>query len=123
METVSEKVKAESIRSFESTIRKTERAFEGMARKGANTKLIEKRLSAMRIGLAVLENAWYQRPVQYSSEELADSHKTLAGLLPSVEEIYEKSKEGSPQRTLLERRIRSIELALGAMDVQIANNH
>ena len=116
MKAVPEQVKMESIRSFESTIRKTEKAFEGMARKGANTTLIEKRLSALQAGLDVLENVWHQRPLVHAPEEYADFRTTLAGLLPTVEEAFAKSKEGGPQRTLLRRRIRSIELAIAAMD-------
>jgi len=33
-----------------------------------------------------------------------------------MENIYVKSKAGSPQRTLLERRIKALELAVQAID-------
>ncbi|MBE6043183.1 hypothetical protein AAGC94_09850 [Clostridium sporogenes] len=116
MENVSNICKLESIKSFESTIRKTEKALEQMVQKGSNTTLIKKRLKAFQIGLAMLENVWNQKPYDYTHEELVKGRNVLIGLLPSIEKIYAKSKVGSPQRTLLERRIKSLELAVQAID-------
>lgn len=116
MEGVSEKVKAETVQSFRSTIRKLENAFDQMSGKGANTTLVEKRLRAMKTGLVVLDAAWHQKPLQCGSRDISMTRTVLEGLLPSVGEAYTRSKEGSPQRTLLKRRIRSIELAIQAMD-------
>lgn len=105
-------IKQESIKSFQSTIKKTEKALEQMTEKKANTTLIKKRLNAFHIGLAVLEKAWNNQPHPYNSKDLEEARNTLIGLLPSIQSIYEKSKEGSPQKTLLERRITSMELAI-----------
>lgn len=116
MESVSDVDKLESIKSFQSTIRKSERAFAQMTDKGANTTLVEKRLKALYIGLALLENVWNQRPHHYTQEDLAEARHVLTGLLPSIEEIYAKSKVGSPQKTLLKRRIKALELAVLAID-------
>lgn len=116
MENVSNVEKLESIKSFQSTIRKSENALAQMTQKGANTTLVKKRLKAFYIGLAMLENIWNQKPHDYTQEELAEAHNVLTGLLPSIQSIYEKSKEGSPQKTLLKRRIKSLELALQAID-------
>lgn len=116
MENVSKVVKEESITSFQSTIRKSEKALAQMTEKGANTTLIKKRLNALTIGLAVLEHAWHEKPHQYTQEELAETRNVLTGLFPSIKSVYGKSKEGSPQRTLLERRIKSLELAVQAID-------
>ncbi len=116
MENLSTIEKLESIKSFQSTIRKTEKALTQMTEKGANTTLIKKRLNALHIGLALLENVWNQIPHPYTQEELAEARPILTGLLPSIEKIYTKSKVGSPQRTLLERRIKSLELAIQAID-------
>ena len=116
MEKLTESIKTESLKSFQSTIRKSENALTSMADKGANTTLVEKRLKALRIGLAVLEQVWDGKPHPYTHEDLAEARILLAGLLPSIEGIYAKSKPGSPQKTLLERRIKSLELALQAMD-------
>ena len=87
-----------------------------MTQKGANTTLLKKRLKAIYIGLAMLENIWNQRKHHYTQEDLAEARNVLTGLFPSIESIYVKSKAGSPQRTLLERRIKALELAVQAID-------
>ncbi|QGU95419.1 hypothetical protein GOM49_10255 [Clostridium bovifaecis] len=116
MENVSNISKLESIKSFQSTIRKSEKALAQMTQKGANTTLVKKRLKALHIGLAMLENVWNQVPHDYNQEDLAEARNVLIGLLPSIENSYAKSKVGSPQRTLLERRIKSLELSVQAID-------
>jgi hypothetical protein len=116
MENVSNVNKLESIKSFQSSISKSENALTQMTQKGTNTTLLKKRLKALHIGLAMLENVWNQRPYNYTQEELSEAHNVLTGLLPSIENIYAKSKAGSPQRTLLERRIKALELAVQVID-------
>ncbi|URM32575.1 hypothetical protein LLY41_19880 [Cytobacillus firmus] len=116
MVNVSNAVKLESIKSFQSTIGKLEKALTQMTEKGANTTLVEKRHKACCIGLAVLENVWDQKLHPYTREELAEARKVLIGLMPSIESAYAKLKEGSPQRTLLERRIKALELAGEALE-------
>ncbi|MCC2377692.1 hypothetical protein LKM00_09510 [Bacillus wiedmannii] len=116
MENVSNVDKVESIKSLQSTIRKLENALSQMTEKGTNTTLVKKRLKAVCVGLAVLENVWNQESHQYSQEELAEARNVLAGLLPSIERAYDKSKAVSPQRTLLTRRIKALELSIQAID-------
>ena len=116
MEEVSDVVQLESIKSLQSSISKSEKALTRMTQKGANTTLLKKRLKALRIGLAMLEYAWNRNPHHYTQEELAEARRVLTGLFPSIESIYEKSKAGSPQRTLLKRRIEALELAVQAID-------
>ena len=122
MENVSNINKLESIKSFQSTISKSEKALAQMTQKGANTILLKKRLKALYIGLAMLENVWNQRPHLYTQEDLAEARNILTGLSPSIENIYTKLKAGSSQRTLLERRIKALELAVQAMDDLPMNN-
>ena len=122
MENVSNMNRLESIKSFQSTISKSEKALAQMTQKGANTILLKKRLKALYIGLAMLENVWNQRPHLYTQEDLAEARNILTGLFPSIENIYAKLKAGSPQRTLLERRIKALELAVQAMDDLPMNN-
>jgi hypothetical protein len=116
MENASNVDKLESIKSFQSTICKLENALATMTQKGANNTLLKKRLKAIYIGLAMLENVWNQRMNHYTQEDLAEARNVLTGLFPSIESIYVKSKAGSPQRTLLERRIKALELAVQAID-------
>lgn len=116
MESTTLAQQTESIRSFESTIRKCETALAQMTEKGSNTALLEKRLNALKIGLAILENVWREQPFDCSPQEIKESGDVLSGLLPSIESSYAKSKDGSPQKTLLERRLKSIKLAIEAID-------
>ncbi|WP_339225369.1 hypothetical protein [Paenibacillus sp. FSL H8-0332] len=118
MENVSNADQLESITSMQSTVKKLESALSQMTQSGANTTLVTKRLHAVSIGLAVLENVWNQKPHPYTPEDLAEAGKVLTGLTPSVENSYAKSKAGSPQRTLLERRIKALRLAVQAIEGQ-----
>ncbi|MNY48230.1 hypothetical protein D3C86_1835500 [compost metagenome] len=106
----------ESIKSLQSTISKLENALSQMTRNGANTTLVKKRLKAVSIGLSLLENVWNQKPHYHTQEDLAEARNVITGLFPSIQNSYAKSKTGSPQRTLLERRIKALELAVQAID-------
>ncbi|MDK2979935.1 MAG: hypothetical protein PWQ55_282 [Chloroflexota bacterium] len=116
MEKVSEEVKQESIKALRSTIRKSETALSHMAQKGANTTLVTKRLNALQIGLAVLEHIWNHNPLPYPAEHFPEASQVLAGLLPSIETIHAKTMAGSPQRTLTDRRLKALQLAIEALD-------
>ena len=102
----------ESIESFKSTIRKTEKSIISMKEKGTNITLISKRLKAFYIGLSILESMINDKSVNYNTDEMKDACEILMSLLPSIKTIYYKSKIGSPQRTLLERRIRAFEIVI-----------
>lgn len=116
MEKISKETKQQSIESLQSTIRKCEKALAHMEEKGANTTLVQKRLKALSVGLAILEKQWNERPHQYKQEELTDAIKVLRAIIPSVKNSYDKAKEGSPQKTLLIRRIKALELAVQAIE-------
>lgn len=118
MEYVTEEEKLESIKSLQSTISKLENANAQMTKKGANITLTTKRLNALYIGLAILEFAWNKRPHQYNQEEITAARNVLAGLFPTIKSSYDKAREGSPQKTLLQRRIKSLELAIQVIDEQ-----
>jgi len=120
MDYVSDEDKLLSIKSFQSSIRKSEKALDQMTEKGVNVTLLCKRLKALQIGLAVLEKVWNSRPQEYTKEDLAEARDTLLDLLPSIENIFAKSKVGSPQKTLLKRRIKSLKLSVQAIE-DIAN--
>ncbi|GAB1157093.1 hypothetical protein YWY31_31180 [Paenibacillus illinoisensis] len=123
MENVSERIQLQSIQSIQSTIRKSENALAQMTQKGANTTLIEKRLKALRIGLSMLEHVWNNNPHSYTSEDLTEARSVLTGLMPSIDNSLAKAKEGSPQRTLLIRRIQALKLAVQAMDDLMKEEH
>lgn len=116
MQNVSTTDQLESIKSLESTIRKLENALSQMTQKGANTTLVKKRLKAVNIGLATIEQVWNQKPHPYTQDDLAEALNVLIGLTPSVEISFAKSKDGSPQRTLLKRRLKALELVVQALN-------
>ncbi|MFF5995073.1 hypothetical protein AAGS61_09980 [Lysinibacillus sp. KU-BSD001] len=121
MENVSDVVKLESLKSLQSTISKLENALFQMTQKGANITLVKKRLKAVYIGLDMLDNVWNQKPHHYTLEDLVEARNVLTGLFPSIEKVYAKLKDGSAQRTLLTRRMKALELAVQAIDDQLAN--
>ncbi|EIM05276.1 hypothetical protein A1A1_17145 [Planococcus antarcticus DSM 14505] len=80
MENVAADVRLESIESFQSTIRKSEKARAQMTQKGGNTVLIEKRLRAFHISLVVLEKVWHDKPHLCSQEELERAREVLTAI-------------------------------------------
>lgn len=122
MEDVSRSIKLESVKSLQSAISKSEKALAQMTEKGAPTALVEKRLKALQVGLAMLENLWNQKPHHYTPEDLTEARSIITGLFPSLEDIYAKLPAGSSQRTLLERRIKALDLAVQAIDHVLNRN-
>ncbi|MEY8746095.1 hypothetical protein [Paenibacillus tundrae] len=120
MENISSEERTGAIRAFESTIHKSENALINMTEKGTNTTLVLKRLTALRIGLAMLKHTWHGTPLSYTEEEIREAQHTIMGLFPSLESQYAKAKAGSAQKTLLERRIRAFELAIQIMSTKKA---
>jgi hypothetical protein len=104
------------IKSMQSTLNKLEHAYKNMIEKGTNAILVKKRLDAVKIALDSLENAWHGAEFSYEKENILEARKVIVGILPTVEKQYENAKEGSPQKTLLERRIASIEAAIEALE-------
>ena len=100
MEYVSTLNKLESIKSLQSTISKLENALSQMTQKGSNTTLVKKRLKAIYVGLAILDNFWNEKPHHYTLKDLSEARNVLSVLLPSIETSYDQSKARSPQRTL-----------------------
>lgn len=120
MKAVSPECQELLIKSMQSTLSKLENACEKMNENGSNTTLAEQRRDAVKIALDCLENAWYGTEFSYEIEDILKARNVLVGILPSVEKQYDKVKAGSsPQKTLLERRIASIEAAIEAFDAHI----
>lgn len=107
--------KLQSIESMQSTLRKLENSKNQMMQKGASTTLVSKRLHAIEIGLALLEFRWDSKPFYCTREDIVAAREVLDGLLPSLQSMYVKSKPDSPQKTLLERRIKAMELSIEVM--------
>lgn len=116
MEQLSQSEKAEAIKSLQSTIHKSQNALAKMTNEGASTTLITKRLKAHAVGLAILKYVWNQQPHHYSQDDIAEAHRTLTDLIPTIETSRAKIKPNSAQRTLLDRRIRALQLAVQALN-------
>lgn len=116
MEQVDETVQKQSIDSCVSSIRKLKKAYAGMQQKGSSVTVVARRLQAFQIGLAALQSAWADQPFPYTAEEASEAGALLASLFPSLESMVGKCIPASSQATLLARRIRSLKLAIQALD-------
>ena len=116
METVSQEIQDLSIKSLESTFNKLSNAYKSMTEKGSNTSLVKKRRNAVKIGLDSLKDAWSEGDFSYDEESILTSKDVLQSLLPSIEKQIAKAKEGSSQKTLNERRLTALKLAIKSLE-------
>lgn len=116
MKTVSQEIQDLSIKSLESTFNKLSNAYKSMTEKGSNTALVKKRRNAVKIGLESLEDTWYGRGFFYDEEIILTSKDILQGIIPSIEKQIAKAKEGSSQKTLNERCLTSLKLAIDSVE-------
>ena len=116
METVSQEIQDLSIKSLESTFNKLSNAYKSMTIKGSNTNLVKKRRNAVKIGLDSLKDAWNEGDFSCDEESILTSKGVLQSLLPSIEKQIAKAKEGSSQKTLNERRLTALKLAIQSLE-------
>ena len=116
VETVSQEIQDLSIKSLESTFNKLSNAYKSMTAKGSNTTLVKKRRNAVKIGLESLKDAWNEGDFSYNEESILTSKGVLQSLLPSIEKQIAKAKEGSSQKTLNERRLTALKLAIQSLE-------
>lgn len=108
-----------SIKSLESTFNKLSNAYRSMTEKSSNTTLVQKRKNAVQIGLASLQNNWNGKEFSYDEEATLTSKEVLQSLIPSIVKPIAKAKEGSPQKTLNERRIMALKLAIESLETRL----
>lgn len=116
MNTVSQETQDLSLKSLESTYNKLSNAYKSMTEKGSNTTLVQKRRNAIKIGLESLNVAWNGGDFFYDVEIILTSKDTLQGVIPSIEQQIAKAKEGSSQKTLNERRLTALKLAIESLE-------
>jgi hypothetical protein len=116
MKTVSQELQELSIKSLESTFNKLSNAYKSMNAKGSSTTLIKKRRNAVEIGLNSLKDTWNKEGFFYEEEIIWTSKDILQGIIPSIEKQLEKAKEGSSQKTLNERRLTALKLAIESLE-------
>lgn len=114
MNNIDQEILESSIKSLESTRNKLQNSYQTMREKGANTTLVEKRLNAVKIGLESLKG----EQLPYDLKTIQTATEVLQSLVPPIEKQLEKAKAGSPQKTLNERRLTALTLA-----IQILNNY
>lgn len=119
MSTVSQEIKDSSLKSLESTLNKLSNAYKSMTEKGSNTTLVKKRRNAVKIGLESLKNTWNGGDFCYDEEIIIISKDTLQGLIPSIEKQIAKAKEGGSQKTLNERRLTALKLAIESLEKRL----
>ncbi|WP_031547087.1 MULTISPECIES: hypothetical protein [Bacillales] len=116
MKNVSREIQDLSIKSLESTLNKLSNAYNSMIEKGSNTTLVKKRRNSVKIGLESLKDAWEKGEFSYDEEDILTSKDILQGIIPSIEKQIAKAKEGSSQKTLNERRLTAIKLAIESLE-------
>ena len=116
MKTVSQEIQDLSIKSLESTFNKLSNAYKSMTEKGSNTTLVKKRRNAVKIGLDSLKDVWSEGDFSYDEESILTSKDVLQGIIPSIEKQIAKAKEGSSQKTLNERRLTALKLAIQSLE-------
>ncbi|WP_454191359.1 hypothetical protein [Paenibacillus sp. Marseille-Q7038] len=119
MNTVSQEIKDLSIKSLDSTMNKLSNAYQSMTEKGSSTTLVKKRLNAVKIGLESLKGSWNGEDFSYSEEIILTSKEVLQGILPSIEKQIAKAKEGSSQKTVNERRLTALLLAIESLEKRL----
>jgi hypothetical protein len=116
MKTVSQEIQDLSIKSLESTFNKLSNAYKSMIEKGSNTTLVKKRRNAVKVGLESLKGTWNGGDFFYDDEIILTSKDILQSVIPSIEKQIAQAKEGSSQKTLNERRLTALKLAIESLE-------
>ncbi|RUL47382.1 hypothetical protein [Lysinibacillus antri] len=116
MKIVSKEIQDMSIKSLESTFNKLSTAYKSMTEKGLNTTLVKKRRNAVKLGLESLNAFWNGGEFFYDKEIILTSKDILQSVMPSIEKQIAKAKGGSAQKTLNERRLIALKLAIESLE-------
>lgn len=122
MKAISQEIQDQSIKSLESTCKKLATAYQRMTEKGVNTTLVKKRLNAVKMGLESLKNIWNGENFSYDEEAILISKKILEDIMPSIEKQIAKAKEGSSQKTLNDRRLTALKLAIESLEKRLSTS-
>ncbi|WP_270181292.1 hypothetical protein [Alkalihalobacillus sp. CinArs1] len=115
----SAEAKEMSIKSLESTYNKLSNAYKSISEKGSNTTLVLKRLNAVEIGIKSLKDNWNSEGFFYDEEPIRNSKEVLEGIIPSIEKQIERAKKGSAQKTINERRLTALKLAIESLEQRL----
>lgn len=120
MKAVSQEIQDLSVESLASTLRKLSNACQSMAGNGSSTTLVQKRQNAVKIGLESLKGVWRGEDFHNDERTMLDAKEILQKVIPSIERQIAKAKEGSPQKTVNERRLIALKLAIESLEDRLA---
>ncbi|MDQ0185685.1 hypothetical protein MKX67_01190 [Cytobacillus sp. FSL W7-1323] len=116
MKSINQEIQELSVKSLESTFSKLSNAYKSMTEKGSNTTLVRKRRDAIKVGLDSLRNIWNGEDFSYEEEVILTSKDILQSTIPPIEKQIAKAKDGSPQKTVNERRLIALQLAIESLE-------
>jgi hypothetical protein len=119
MNTVSEDQRNMVVKSLESTLHKLKRSLESMKEQGSSTTLVRKRLLAIQVGLASLENDWFTQDFMCDEATIEASRDTLRRIASAVERQTTSAHRHSSQKTLIDRRRKALELAIQSLNKRL----
>jgi predicted RNase H-like nuclease (RuvC/YqgF family) len=119
MNTVSEDQRNMVVKSLESTLHKLKRSLESMKEQGSSTTLVRKRLLAIQVGLASLENDWFTQDFMFDEATIEASLETLKRIASAVERQTTSAHRHSSQKTLIDRRRKALELAIQSLNKRL----
>lgn len=112
MENLTLEAKQQLVEAFHSIIRKSEKALAHMKADAPQTRVLERRMQAARIGADTLLAHWEGRRLEVSQANAREAKQEMEGLLLTLPAFLDKQKAGSGQRTYLTRRIQALEVAV-----------
>jgi hypothetical protein len=103
----------EAARAIASALRKSEKAILKLKEHSPQFRLTAESISAYQIALALIERErGSQDALSFSEEECTRAHTAFSSMIARVEKFLPKFAAGTPQHTLVVRRIRAFELAV-----------
>ena len=100
---------AEAVRALKSSIAKCEKARLKLKDGSPQKKWADRQLEAFYIVVSLIEAPYIKG--QYTESELHSAGETAAFLIGKCENLPEKFKDGSPQKTLSIRRLKAFRIA------------
>lgn len=111
-------------KSIASTIQKNEKVYETLSQKQnprpGQLKMVAKHLDDFRMMLALVEKKLSENDVVlYSMDQLKNLQEAIPLYVDQIEKVKLKLKEGTPQFTLADRRIKAYDLVLQLLEKEM----
>ena len=103
---------SEAARAISSALMKSEKALLKLKEGSPQLRMTTENIRAFQIGLALIRREQGARDaLVFRKEELASAQAAFASMTARVEKVLPKFAAGTPQHTLVVRRIRAFEIA------------